>query len=223
LITGNTLNTFTTIHQGITLPNADTVTGVSAVTTNSGYLLWGTAADTINARNVSVANPNLSNINYYIPLSNITTGSVALVTSSSFYYTNGVLNVTAASAFYADLAERYAADAAYDEGTVLVIGGEKEVTVTTQFADTRVAGVVSKNPAYLMNKDAGNNETHPAIALKGRVPCKVVGYVKKGDLIVTSSTPGYGTAAASVVAGAVIGKALGTQSEGFGIIEILIV
>jgi hypothetical protein len=148
---------------------------------------------------------------------------VALVTSSSFYYTNGVLNVTAASAFYADLAERYAADAAYDEGTVLVIGGEKEVTVTTQFADTRVAGVVSKNPAYLMNKDAGNNETHPAIALKGRVPCKVVGYVKKGDLIVTSSTPGYGTAAASVVAGAVIGKALGTQSEGFGIIEILIV
>jgi hypothetical protein len=82
---------------------------------------------------------------------------------------------------------------------------------------------VSKNPAYLMNKDAGNDETHPAIALKGRVPCKVMGYVKKGDLIVTSSVAGYGCAANSVFGGAIIGKALESQTEGLGVIEILVV
>jgi hypothetical protein len=75
----------------------------------------------------------------------------------------------------------------------------------------------------MMNSEAGSDETHPYIALKGRVPCKVVGYVKKGDLVVTSSTPGYGCAAISVSAGAIIGKALGSQSEGFGIIEVLVV
>jgi hypothetical protein len=224
LIDDNTLNTFTYIKQGITLPNADPITGVSSISTDTGYLLWGTAADAINARNVSVTRSNLSNNNFYIPLSNTTTGRVGLVTSSSFYYTNnGVLNATATAAYYADLAERYEADAVYDEGTVLIIGGDKEVTVTSQFADTRVAGIVSKNPAYLMNKDAGTDESHPAIALKGRVPCKVQGYIKKGDLIVTSSTPGYGIAANHVFGGAIVGKALEEHSEGFGIIEVLVV
>jgi hypothetical protein len=89
--------------------------------------------------------------------------------------------------------------------------------------DTRVAGIVSTNPAFKLNSDAGTDKTHPYIALKGRVPCKVQGYIKKGDLIVTSSTPGYGIAASSVFGGAIIGKALGTQSEGFGIIEVLVV
>jgi hypothetical protein len=225
LITGNTVNTFTFIKQGITLPNADPVSGVSSVSTTSGYLLWGTAADAINARNVSVINQSVSSSIFYVPLSNVTTGSTALVTTSSFYYNNGVLNVTAASAFYADLAERYEADSEYDEGTVLIIGGEKEVTVTSMFADTRVVGVVSKNPAYLMNKDAGNDETHPAIALKGRVPCKVIGHVNKGDLLVTSDTPGYACAAmfAANKAGTIIGKALGSQTEGLGVIEILVI
>jgi len=224
LISGNSLNTFTVIKQGITLPNADASTGVSSVTTTSGYLLWGTAADAINARNVSVKSQSNISSNFYVPLSNVTNGSVSLVTTSSFYYNAGVLNATASSAYYADLAERYEADAEYDEGTVLIIGGDKEVTVTDQFGDTRVVGVVSKNPAYLMNKDAGSDKTHPAIALKGRVPCKVQGHVRKGDLIVTSSTPGYGCAAFyNVFAGTVIGKALGSQSEGFGIIEILVV
>jgi len=147
------------------------------------------------------------------------------MTSGNIYYnpSSNVLNVTATSARYADLAERYEADAVYDEGTVLVLGGEKEVTVTSTFADTRVAGIVSKNPAYMMNSEAGTDETHPFIALKGRVRCKVQGYINKGDLIVTSSTPGYGIAASNVFGGAIIGKALGTQSEGFGVIEVLVV
>ena len=224
-IVDNTINTFTNIKKGITLPNADPATGVSAVSTTSGYLLWGTAADAINSRQVSVTNQDISQSVFYVPVVSNTSGSVSLTTTSTFNYNNGVLNVTASSAFYADLAERYEADAVYEEGTVLIIGGEKEVTVTSMFADTRVVGVVSKNPAYLMNKDAGNDATHPAIALKGRVPCKVIGHINKGDLLVTSDTPGYACAAmfSANKAGTIIGKALGTQSEGFGVIEILVI
>jgi hypothetical protein len=126
------------------------------------------------------------------------------------------------SATYADLAERYAADAVYESGTVLIIGGEKEVTISTTYADTRVAGIVSKNPAYKMNSEAGTDETHPYIALKGRVPCKVVGNIKKGDLLVTSLVAGYATSANGNYPDAVIGKALEDHSEGFGVIEVKI-
>lgn len=88
---------------------------------------------------------------------------------------------------YADLAENYQADAEYEVGTVVIFGGKKEITVTKQFADHRVAGVVSGAPAYLMNAmDKGT-----AVALRGRVPVKVVGPVDKGDLLVTSDLPGY--------------------------------
>jgi hypothetical protein len=222
LIDGNSLNTFTVIKQGITLPNADPETGVSSITTTSGYLLWGTAADAINARNISVTTQEDFSSNFYIPLSNTNNGTTTLVTSSTFYFNNGVINATASSAYYADLAERYEADAEYEPGTVLIIGGEKEVTVTTQYADTKVIGIVSKNPAYLMNKDAGSNKTHPAIALKGRVPCKVVGSVSRGDLLVTSIHAGYAAVSNNSEFGSIIGKALGSQSEGFGVIEVLV-
>jgi hypothetical protein len=212
----------------VPLPNPNS-SPVPGSTIGSGFYFWGTAAESLSSRASYVTGGVApANTNFYIPYVSTSSGSTQLQADSNFSYIadgsgHGVLNVTATAAYYADLAERYEADAVYDEGTVLVIGGEKEVTVTTTFADTRVAGVVSKKPAYLMNKDAGNDETHPAIALKGRVPCKVQGYVKKGDLIVTSSTPGYGIAASSVFGGAIIGKALGSQSEGFGIIEILVV
>jgi len=217
---GIAANTFTVVAKGITLPGADPVTGS---TLGSGFYFWGTAAESISSNKSNLTAAVSVATNNYIPFASTSTGSTQLLTSQSFFYNNGVLNATATAAYYADLAERYEADAEYGEGTVLVIGGEKEVTVTTTFADTRVAGIVSKNPAYMMNKDAGPDETHPYIALKGRVPCKVQGYIKKGDLIVTSSTPGYGIAASNVFGGAIIGKALGTQSEGFGVIEVLVV
>lgn len=88
---------------------------------------------------------------------------------------------------YADLAENYTPDAEYEAGTVVVFGGDQEITVTSDFADPRVAGVISTNPAYLMNAAA---EGLP-VALRGRVPVRVVGPVLKGDLLVTSTTPGY--------------------------------
>lgn len=88
---------------------------------------------------------------------------------------------------YADLAEKYLADEEYDPGTVVIFGGEKEITVTYEFADTRVAGAVSTNPAYLMNAA----EPGIAVALRGKVPVKVYGPVSKGDCLVTSDRPGY--------------------------------
>ena len=97
------------------------------------------------------------------------------------------------SALYAaDIAERYHADAHYEGGTVLVVGGDHEITTTDIIAHPSVAGVVSTDPAYKMNVMAGEDDTHPYIALKGRVPCKVIGPVKKGDHLCTSSVPGYG-------------------------------
>jgi hypothetical protein len=88
---------------------------------------------------------------------------------------------------YADLAEKYQSDADYDVGTVVIFGGEKEITTTVEFADTRVAGVISDQPAYLMNA----TEAGLAVALRGKVPVKVIGPVTKGDCLVTSDRPGY--------------------------------
>jgi hypothetical protein len=229
-------NNFINIKKGITLPGADVNGSSYNPTTQQGYLFWGTAAESLRtvtaslatrattATNITVSSTD-TNSTFYVTFTGGANGDYAPKTDAGLTYnpSTNLLTTTASAARYADLAERYEADAIYDEGTVLVIGGEKEVTVTATFADTRVVGVVSKNPAYMMNSEAGNDETHPYIALKGRVPCKVMGYVKKGDLIVTSSTPGYGCAASSVFGGAVIGKALKSQSEGFGVIEVLVV
>jgi len=215
------LTQFPLIKKGINLYNTDPITGVSASSTTTGYLLWGTASDSLQAQSVITHNLTGSQTQY-VPFVANETGQNILSTTSTFSYdpSTNILNITASSALYADIAERYEADQEYEVGTVLVIGGEKEVTTTDQFADTRVAGIVSKNPAYMMNSDAGTDETHPYIALKGRVPCKVVGYIKKGDLLVTSAHPGYATAASSVHSGAIIGKALEANSEGFAVIEV---
>ncbi len=102
-------------------------------------------------------------------------------------------NGTATYAKYADLAERYAADATYEEGTVVSFGGEAEVTSAKGYGSTKIAGVVSTKPALAMNSEAGNSETHPYIALQGRVPCKVMGTVSKGDILVASEISGVAT------------------------------
>lgn len=114
------------------------------------------------------------------------------VTGNAFVY-----HGTATSAQYADLAERYAADAVYDYGTVVELGGAKEITVCTHDMCDRVFGVISVKPGLMLNALAGDNNTHPFVALAGRVPCKVVGTVNKGDrLVTTSEYPGHARAAA---------------------------
>jgi len=111
----------------------------------------------------------------------------------------------ATSAQYADLAEIYESDEEYEVGTVVIFGGEKEITVSSMGADPRVAGVISENPAYLMNNEA----TGQAVALQGKVPCKVVGQISKGDMLVTHSQhPGVARKGIDPKMGTVIGKAL---------------
>jgi hypothetical protein len=87
---------------------------------------------------------------------------------------------------YADLAERFEADSIYTVGTIVEIGGEKEITIAKDSLSDNVFGVVAENPGYLMNATAGNDETHPAIALMGRVKVKVVGKVSKGTRLVSA-------------------------------------
>jgi hypothetical protein len=128
---------------------------------------------------------------------------------------------TAASARYADLAERYEADAQYEPGTVVVLGGEKEITVTNKKGDSRVLGVVSTNPAYTMNSHL-NAEFAPAIALVGRAPCKVVGRIQKGDILVSSPIPGHACADNNALPGRMIGKAMEDSSGDRAVIEIAV-
>lgn len=122
---------------------------------------------------------------------NITVGNIAPAANNvsnigSIANQYNTIFARATSAAYADLAEKYTSDSNYPPGTVLVFGGDAEVTVTTEFADTRVAGAVTTNPAYLMNAELNG----VAIALRGRIPINVYGPVTKGDLLVTSSTVG---------------------------------
>lgn len=123
---------------------------------------------------------------------------------------------------YADLAEKYVADSEYQPGTVVVFGGMEEITVTETFADSRVAGVISSNPAYLMN--AGIDGL--PVALRGRVPVQVIGAVSKGDLLVTSSQAGFAQSVGQNLnyGQAVFAKSLVTDGRnGSKIIEAVII
>jgi hypothetical protein len=117
----------------------------------------------------------------------------------------GTLYGVSTQAKYADLAENYQADKAYPAGTVVMFGGDSEVTVAD--ADTRaVAGVVSTNPAHLMNGGLTGTNVVP-VALQGRAPCMVIGPVRKGDLMVSAGF-GYAKSSENPLVGQVIGKAL---------------
>ncbi len=123
----------------------------------------------------------------------VRTGSVIPTTANTFTLGNSstwysAVYATAVQSYYADLAEKYIADQEYEPGTVVVFGGTEEITVTTKLEDRRVAGVISTDPAYLMNMAS----TGLPVALRGKVPVKVIGQVSKGDLLVTSTQSGHG-------------------------------
>ena len=144
------------------------------------------------------------------------------ITSNADIQAN-IAYLTATQAQYADLAEIYESDADYEPGTVVVIGGDKEVTQCKMLQDPRVVGVVSTNPAYLMNKDANG----VAVALRGKVPCKVEGPVRKGDVLVTNVTPGTATTltddSPTPPGFCVIGKSLETnETSGIKLINIIV-
>ena len=124
------------------------------------------------------------------------------------------------NATYADLAEKYVADAEYEPGTVLSFGGEHEVTISQVANSTRVAGVVTTDPAYTMN-DECQGEFVATIALQGRVPVKVNGPVYKGDLLV-AGTNGFAIVNNDARAGTIIGKSLENFNEESGVIEVAV-
>jgi hypothetical protein len=134
------------------------------------------------------------------------------------------LRGTAITAQYADLAERFEADSSYPAGTVVALGGAKEITAAAEDLTEDVFGVVSTRAAFLMNGDAGNDQTHPAVAVQGRVPVRVTGQVKKGDRLVSA---GAGLARAAqrseITAFNVIGRSLQDKtSAGEGTVEAIV-
>ena len=150
------------------------------------------------------------------------TASRAVVRDANGSFAANVVTATATQAQYADLAENYEADAEYEPGTVLVIGGQKEVTQSIEPSSYAVAGVVSTDPAYLMNSQADG----VAVALRGRVPCKVAGVCKKGDVLVTSDVPGHAMVAlapSKLSPLQIVGRALEHKTAAApGIVEILV-
>jgi len=164
-----------------------------------------------------------------IPMQLAVTGAVSLpeITKTG---ANGVGNIGSAtsvfntvfakatSAQYADVAERFAADSELEPGTVVEIGGLAEITASLNDLSENVFGVISTRAAYLMNSGAGDDRTHPPVAMTGRVPVRAVGSVRKGDRLVSA---GNGLARAAVPGEATpfntIGRALtdkSTQQEG---------
>lgn len=146
-------------------------------------------------------------------------GTTGVGNIGSLSNTFGTIFGVATTAQYADLAENYTSDAHYPPGTVVEFGGDFEVT-EAEDESPRVAGVVSTNPAYLMNSHCEGNAV-VAIALTGRVPCRVTGSIRKGDMMVSAGN-GQAKASSSPAIGTVIGKALGNFDGTDGIIEIVV-
>ena len=130
----------------------------------------------------------------------------------------------ASAAKYADLAERFESDTVYTPGTVVRIGGDKEITAETNICSTEVLGVITTDPAYLMNSEAGNNDTHPGVAMTGRVPVRVIGPVIKGDRLVSAGNGCARRAFESEISwNTVIGRALETKtSTDEGLVEAIV-
>jgi hypothetical protein len=161
---------FSIIKKGITLIN----TGTDGVT-SSTHRLWGTASNAVKTDQLKVDGTYRTS----------TTASTALTVAARDGAGDLFANVfqgVASSAKYADLAENYLPDADYAIGTVMIIGGEKEITASNW--GKRAIGAISEKPAYLMNKDL---EGGVAVALKGRVPVRVIGAVHKGDNLIAAN------------------------------------
>jgi hypothetical protein len=165
----------TTIAANSVALGTDTTGNYVASVANGAYITGGSAGSEGSTLTLAVDATTTA-----------TASKVAARDASGDLYA-AIFQGTASSARYADLAERYEADAILEPGTVVCFGGEKEITACDHENDHAVAGVVSTDPAYMMNSAAGNNDTHPYIALTGRVPVKVVGSIRKGDSLIASN------------------------------------
>ena len=184
-----------------------TITGASVV----GGVITGTSISVSGAITVNSGAAATAIVN------GATTG-VGNIGSSTVAFNTVFAKATTAQ--YADLAEKYTADADYAAGTVVMFGGANEVTLANQDSTTKIAGVISANPGFIMN-EALQSEFVAVVALQGRVPCRVVGPVEKGDMMVATSN-GAARADNSARAGTIIGKALENFDGATGTIEVVV-
>jgi hypothetical protein len=239
-ITNGTSNVVVAASANVTVG----VAGTAAVTTfaTTGLFVTGLASVTGNVQGGNLRTAGLisatgaingaaiTGTSLTVSTGNITGGNIVNANANgvgNIGTTGGFFNTVfakATSAQYADVAEKYRADAQYVPGTVLEIGGSAEVTATTDYASTRIAGVVSTNPAFIMNSSE-TSENSVELALLGRIPCRVVGKIERGDMLCSSRIAGVATALNENLykPGAVIGKALESyNSVSDGVIEILV-
>jgi hypothetical protein len=226
-ITVDTTNGTLRVHDGLTAggSNIATVAYVNSSVASADSIANGTS-------NVKVLSSN-GNIAVTVGGSGIVTFAAAGILNNMGNGVGNIGNATgqfntifakATSAQYADVAEKYLADREYVPGTVVEIGGPSEVTETRTFASSRIAGVISTDPALVMNSGASGDHV-VTVALIGRVPCQVAGRISKGDLLCSSTIAGHAVSLPvdQYRPGAVIGKALQNHdSDGTGIIEVLV-
>ena len=189
-VTGDTITGSLAVNSTLTTP---TISGVSNMNLNTGGRIkwpdnaYGGTGDTAYIDTYSTGGEDYR-LRLYVD--NDPGDLIELNAAGGVTVPRGVIYGTATSARYADLAEKYMADAEYEIGTVISVGGVAEVTASDITNQHSVLGVVSGNPAYMMNSDL---EGGTYIALKGRVPVKVVGQVKKGDRLAPSMESGLAT------------------------------
>jgi hypothetical protein len=208
-ITGANINGNGSGLSSITGANVTGTVANATFATSAGSATSATTAGTV----TTAAQPNITSVGTLTALS--VTGNITAGNINATLFTG-----TATQARYADLAEKFLADGNYAPGTVLIFGGDKEVTQSVNDQDHRVAGVVSTNPSYLMNSEL-SGEYVVELALQGRVPCTVFGPVEKGDLLV-SAADGRARAVKSAAAGTILGKSLENFNGEKGVIEIVV-
>jgi hypothetical protein len=219
-VTGTVANATFATSAG-TATSATSATTAGTVTTAAQGNITSVGTLTSLAVTGNITGGNLSVSTGTVVAGNIVNSNangVGNIGSASVYY--NTIFAKATSAQYADLAEKFRADAAYEPGTVLIFGGTQEVTISAQDTDRRVAGVVSTDPSYLMNSGL-NEEFSVAIALQGRVPCRVVGPVRKGDMMVSANN-GHAKTHQDPPTGSIIGKSLENFDGETGTIEIVV-
>ena len=212
-----------------TIHDTNIIWPANIVRDNSHQALHYSSALSISGNTITLTKGDTSTESIVVPGTDIT-GSVIPATDNTYTLGTSALKYSniyghSVEATFADLAERYATDVPYLKGTVVVFGGEAEITTTTEAKDVSVAGVISTNPALKLNAEAGNSQTHPYVALRGRVPCNFIGPVSKGDLIVTADNePGFAQSIGKNDAGrSVFAKSLETDlTEGKKLIEVVI-
>ena len=212
----------TLLTAGESFQNSDSYL-MSAAAIEDKILSYGYSTTTGDITSVAVAGTGLSGggssgaVTITSNATSANTGGAIVARDGSGNFSCNIMSGQATTARYADLAEIYEADADYEPGTVVKFGGEKEITASDSESDPAVVGVISTDPAHLMNSDA---EGLP-VALAGRVPCKVVGPVAKGDLMV-SAADGRAKADNQAQAGRIIGKAISASEDDLGVVEVLV-